>query len=114
MAVSISEVGREPFTIFYWNFSLEEVERFSKTAPPRMLIGTILSITLYNGLRDADERDRAYNSQNLYQHGIPQPHNHLLWERVSSQILSPETVLNHDSTSGDKPINEHDCGDNQQ
>jgi len=32
---------------------------------------------LNNGLRDADERNQTDDNQYLYQHGIPQPHNHL-------------------------------------
>src|SRR5215475_6947098 len=54
------------------------------TSPPIILIITRRSIPLYNGLCDADERDQTYNCQNLYQHGIPQPHNLLLWREKAS------------------------------
>jgi hypothetical protein len=75
----------------------------------------VSSIPLYHGLRDADERDQTYDRQNLYQHGIPQPHNLLLWrEKASSTIQTPFPALNRDPTTGNKLIDEYDCGDNQQ
>jgi hypothetical protein len=36
-------------------------------------------MSFYNGLRYADESDQADDRQHLYQYGIPQLHNFLLW-----------------------------------
>src|SRR5262245_9633133 len=44
------------------------------THPPRTPIRISRSIPLNNRLRDADERNQTDDHQNLYQHGIPQPH----------------------------------------
>jgi len=95
--------------------SFTERGREIRTSLPQNLIRKVMLIkarrliSFYDGLRDADERDQADNDQNLYQHRIPQPHNHLLWR--DNLIHNP---LNRDPTTGNKLIYEHDRGDYQQ
>ena len=55
------------------------------TYPPRTPIRTSRSIPLNNRLCDADERNQTDDHQNLYQHGIPQPHSLLPGGASNSQ-----------------------------
>src|SRR5882672_4150759 len=80
----ISNRRNEPAVSMLTPFT-ERGREVQTTSPPRILIKTRRSIPLYNGLRDANERDQADNRQNLYQHGIPQPHNLLLWREPRPQ-----------------------------
>jgi len=68
----------------------EEAERFDQ--PPRFEYRPEVSrsIPLNNRLRDADERDQSDNRQNLYQHGIPQPHNLLLRGSFAHNPIAPD------------------------
>src|SRR5215467_6031003 len=61
-----------------WRGSFAEIGGEAPTTSPPMIIAR-WSIPFYYGLCDADERDQTYNRQNLYEYGIQQPHNLLLW-----------------------------------